>query len=130
MIQPANLNLFELLNYVVERQPSALGILVLNERARRVKFHKVMVPAKLAAEPISGKEKAMRGGQGALALQPERRALVTFELPERVGVNLKGPEPDQALLVAFSIDRAVYDEYVRRARLAESGIVLPPGATI
>lgn len=87
MIQPANLDLFALLNYVVERQPSALGILVLNPRVRRVKFQKVMVPAKFALEPISGKEQAMHGGQGTLALQPERRASVTFELPERVGEN-------------------------------------------
>lgn len=108
MIQPANLNLFELLNYVVANQPSALGILVLNERVDKVEF--------LKRYPTKGKV--------------QRVAKVTFELPERVGENLRGPEPDQALLVAFSIDRATYDEYLRRVRLAESGIVLPPGATI
>lgn len=108
MIQLNNLNLFELLNYVVERQPSALGILVLNPRVEKVEF--------LKRYPTKGKI--------------QRVAKVTFELPERVGENLRGPEPDQALLVAFSIDRAIYDQFLRQVKLAESGIVLPPGAQI
>lgn len=54
-----------------------------------------------------------------------RVTLLTVELPERVGQNLKGAEEDHAFLVAFSIDRAVCDSFVRRA---SSPIILPAGA--
>lgn len=59
-----------------------------------------------------------------------RIALITLEFPERVGKNLKGPEEDRAFLVCFHIDRAVYDQFIRRSQLADSGLVLPLGAKI
>lgn len=97
----------DLLNYVLESEPSALGILVLNPRIRRVKFRK--------NQPRAGEA-------------PQRTALVLVELPERVGVNLKGPDAGQDFLIAFSIDRAVYDAFLRRREVEASGLILPPGA--
>jgi len=111
MNQPSNLNLFELLNFCVEHQPDALGVLALNSRVERVKFLK--------------KPTVAAGENGKPTF--ERVSLVTFGLPERVGENLRGAEEDQAFLVAFSIDRAVYEAFVRRAT---SPIILPPGAQI
>lgn len=77
----------------------------------------------------SRKEKCARCGEWVLYHEfpgrEPRVTLLTVELPERVGQNLKGPEEGHAFLVAFSIDRAVYDSFVRRA---SSPIILSAGA--
>jgi hypothetical protein len=48
-------------------------------------------------------------------------------MPERVGVNLKGPDEDRDLYVMFVIDRAVADRF---DRMAASGIILAPEVEI
>lgn len=142
------MNLFELLNFCLQQHPEALGIFALNPRVREVRMPRKAAPSGTCFHKPSGMEDAVgifggcecgvahsRAEQCAVcdAWVPyhdfpgrePRVTLLTLELPERVGQNLRGAEEDHAFLVAFSIDRAVYDAFTRRAA---SPIILPAGA--
>lgn len=148
MNAPTSINLFELLNFCLQQHPEALGIFALNPRVVEVRMPRKPAPSGGCFHRPSGeedavgilgacwcgvehsrKEKCARCGEWVLFHEfpgrESRVTLLTVELPERVGQNLKGPEEGHAFLVAFSIDRAVYDQFARRAA---SPIILPAGA--
>lgn len=148
MNAPVNVNLFELLNFCLQQHPEALGVFALNPRAREVRMPRKAAPSGGCFHRPSGEQDLVGAVLSCWCDTPHGRAerctacgemipfhdfpgreprvtFLTLELPERVGQNLKGAEEDHAFLVAFSIDRAVYDEFTRRAA---SPIILPAGA--
>jgi len=147
MNAPTGINLFELLNFCLQQHPEALGVFALNPRVRDVRLPRQVAPSGTCFHRPNGSGPAFTTAcetcgelhpkvEGCSVCKKEipwhafpgrepRYTLLTLELPGRVGENLRGPEEDHAFLVAFSIDRAAYDEFVRRAA---SPIILPPGA--
>jgi hypothetical protein len=143
---PSNVSLFELLNFCLQQHPDALGIFALNPRVREIRmprkpapsgtcFHRPDGSGPTFAPPcgICGENHATVEGCSACGRtipyhdfpgREPRVTLLTLELPECVGQNLSGAEEDHAFLVAFSIDRAVYDQFARRAA---SPIIMPAG---
>lgn len=139
----------DVLNYCIQHSPGSLGLFALSQRVCEVKFkvrpvksggcyHRpsgeediVGVIGCECREIHSAKEKCSACGQFVPYHDfPSRRlrvAMVTVELPEAVGVNLKGPEEGRDFIIAFTVDRAIFD---RLERQAASGLVLPPGAQI
>lgn len=143
----------DVLNYCIQHSPGSLGLFALGQRVREVKFkvrpvksggcyHRPggpqlladMIPAATGCECRETHDSAERCSVcGQLVPYhdfPSRRlrvAMVTVELPEAVGVNLKGPEEGRDFIIAFTVDRAIFD---RLERQAASGLVLPPGAQI
>lgn len=140
MNAPTDVNLFELLNFCLQQHPDALGIFALNPRVREITMPRQSAPSGTcyhrpngsgpAFTPpcqICGENHPKVEGCSACGEQVPYHAfpgrgprctLLTLELPGRVGENLRGPEGDHAFLVAFSIDRAVYDSYLRQQGLA------------
>lgn len=147
MNAPTGINLFELLNFCLHHRPEALGVFALNPRVREVHMPRRTAPSGTCFHRPNGSGPALTPPcetcgelhpmvEGCSVCKKEipyhafpgrepRYTLLTLDLPARVGENLKGAEEGHAFLVAFSIDRATYDEFVRRAA---SPIILPPGA--
>jgi len=146
MSAPTAVNFFDLINFCLEQHPEWLGIYSLNDRIRNVRTPRKPAPSGACFHKPSGEfdlvgtiecacgetharsERCYGCGElipyhGFPGREP-RITLLTVEMPENVGENLRGPEEERAFLVAFSIDSAAYDEFVRRSA---SPIILPAG---
>jgi hypothetical protein len=121
----------DVINYCIEHCPDALGVIAFGPRVKKVKFIKrrVRMPAEIDRRPAKRSDPVDVEAElfPKHRFEDVRTALVLAEMPERVGVNLKGPAENQDFYIMFVVDRAVYD---RLQRQAASGLILPPGVQI